>query len=292
MPKTSSAQVGVAIRFRRRPPKLVPLREVTRCGMMTGCAASTGVPRCDKRARVRAAAFAGRPGQGGGDPGAPSPDHRAGAAAGQGQAAVHPGRPGVPGRPAAPAPTRRAEPVPAAGPAGHGAALAPRPAGAPPRGQSRPKRPGRPRTVRSIRLLVLRLARENPRWGYRRIHGELLVLGSRSPPPPCGRSSAGRDRPGARTHLYHLGDFLRSQAEAILAGDFFETVTLTGARLYVLAVIEHATRRIRILGATAHPERSLGRPGRPEPRHGPRGRRIRARFLIRDRDGRFCWGAG
>jgi putative transposase len=43
--------------------------------------------------------------------------------------------------------------------------------------RSRPKRPGRPRTVRSIRQLVLRMARENPSCGYRRIHGELLVLG-------------------------------------------------------------------------------------------------------------------
>ncbi|MEU5272969.1 integrase, partial [Streptomyces hygroscopicus] len=41
----------------------------------------------------------------------------------------------------------------------------------------RPKRPGRPRTVRSLRVLVLRLAKENPSWGYRRLHGELLVLG-------------------------------------------------------------------------------------------------------------------
>jgi putative transposase len=46
---------------------------------------------------------------------------------------------------------------------------------------------------------------------------------------------------------------MRSQAHAILAADFFETRTLTGTRLFVLAVIEHATRRIRILGATAHP---------------------------------------
>ncbi|SMD27653.1 hypothetical protein [Kibdelosporangium aridum] len=47
--------------------------------------------------------------------------------------------------------------------------------------------------------------------------------------------------------------FLRSQAQVLLACDFFETVTLTGARMYVLAVIEHAHRRIRILGATPHP---------------------------------------
>ena len=47
--------------------------------------------------------------------------------------------------------------------------------------------------------------------------------------------------------------FLRSQAEVIIAMDFFEVVTLTGVRRYVLAAIEHATRRVRILGATAHP---------------------------------------
>jgi len=47
--------------------------------------------------------------------------------------------------------------------------------------------------------------------------------------------------------------FLRSQAHAIIAADFFETTMLTGAKMYVLAVIEHATRRVRVLGATAHP---------------------------------------
>lgn len=48
-------------------------------------------------------------------------------------------------------------------------------------------------------------------------------------------------------------DFLRSQADALLACDFLETVTLAGARMYVLAVIEHASRQIRILGATPTP---------------------------------------
>jgi hypothetical protein len=55
-----------------------------------------------------------------------------------------------------------------------------------------------------------------------------------------------------REHTTWAG-FLRSQPEALLACDFFETRTLAGTRLYVFAVIEHATRRIRILGATAHP---------------------------------------
>ncbi len=69
-------------------------------------------------------------------------------------------------------------------------------------------------------------------------------------------------------------DFLHSQAHALLACDFMETVTLSGARLYVLAVIEHASRRIRILGATTPPHRNLGHTSREEPRHGHRRRRL------------------
>ncbi|ONI92636.1 integrase [Saccharothrix sp. ALI-22-I] len=154
--------------------------------------------------------------------------------------------------------------------------------------RSRPKRPGRPRTVRSIRLLVRRLARENCTWGYRRIHGELLVLGIKVAASTVWQilKDAGIDPVDQRTATTWSA-FLRSQADALLACDFFETSTLIGTRLYVLAVIEHANRRIRILGVTAHPTASwvtqaarnlvmdLEDAGSP------------ARFLIRDRDGKF-----
>jgi putative transposase len=120
--------------------------------------------------------------------------------------------------------------------------------------RSWPKRPGRPRTVRSIRVLVLRLARENPGWGYRRLHGELFVLGVKVAPSTVWEilKEAGID-PAPERSATTWADFLRSQAEALLACDFFETVTLTGTPMFVLAVIEHHTRRIRVLGATAHP---------------------------------------
>lgn len=120
--------------------------------------------------------------------------------------------------------------------------------------RSRPKRSGRPRTVRSIRLLVRRLARENPAWGYRRIHGELLVLGMKVAASTVWEilKDAGID-PAPERASSTWADFLRSQADALLARDFLETATLSGARLYVFAVIEHTSRRIRILGATPHP---------------------------------------
>ncbi|WP_231648104.1 hypothetical protein [Saccharothrix sp. NRRL B-16348] len=134
----------------------------------------------------------------------------------------------------------------------------------------RPRRPGRPRTIRSIRLLVLRLAQENPAWGYRRIHGELLVLGIKVAASTVRQilRNAGIDQaPECTTTTWSA--FLRSQAEALLACDFFETSTLSGTRQYVHAVIEHTSRRIRVLGATAHPTASWVTQAQ-EPRHGPR----------------------
>jgi putative transposase len=71
-----------------------------------------------------------------------------------------------------------------------------------------------------------------------------------------GNLEEGRDRPAPRRSATTWADFLRSQAEALLACDFFETATLSGTRMFVLAVIEHHTRRIRVLGVTPHPTTS------------------------------------
>jgi putative transposase len=120
--------------------------------------------------------------------------------------------------------------------------------------KSQRKRPGRPRTRRTVRSLVLRLAKENPAWGYRRIHGELAGLGIPVAPSTVWQilTDAGIP-PAPRRAGPTWAQFLRSQAEAILATDFFTVDLLDGTTAYVLAVIEHATRRIRILGVTDHP---------------------------------------
>ncbi|MGW2426852.1 integrase core domain-containing protein, partial [Streptomyces sp. NPDC001709] len=154
--------------------------------------------------------------------------------------------------------------------------------------QFRPKHGGRPRTVRSIRVLVLRLARENSTWGYRRIRGELLVLGIEVAASTVWEilKEAGID-PAPERSATTWAHFLRSQAEALLACDFFETVMLSGARMYVFAVIGHATRRIRILGATAHPTASWVTQAAKNLLMDLEDAGCRARFLIRDRDGKF-----
>jgi putative transposase len=105
--------------------------------------------------------------------------------------------------------------------------------------------------------LVLRLARENQSCGYRRIHGELAGLGIIVAPSTVWQilKDAGinpaprRDGPG-------WAEFLRSQAQGILVLDFFTAGLLNDTKAYVLAVIEHGSRRVRVLGATEHPVQS------------------------------------
>ena len=121
--------------------------------------------------------------------------------------------------------------------------------------KSRHKHPGRPRTHRNITASVLRLAKENPAWGYRRIHGELAGLGIQVAPSTVWEilTKVGIP-PTPRRAGPTWAQFLPGQAKAILATDFFTVDLLDGTSAYVLAVIEHATRRIRILGVTAHPD--------------------------------------
>jgi len=123
--------------------------------------------------------------------------------------------------------------------------------------RSRRARSGRPATHRRVRSAVLRLARENESWGYRRIHGELAGLGITVAPSTVWKilKNAGIS-PAPRRGGSGWAEFLRSQAQGILALDFFTADLLNGTKVYVLAVIEHGTRRVRILGTTEHPVQS------------------------------------
>jgi putative transposase len=120
--------------------------------------------------------------------------------------------------------------------------------------KSRRGQPGRPATHRNITASVLRLAKENPSWGYRRIHGELAGLGVVVAPSTVWEilNKAGLP-PAPRRAGPTWAQFLHGQAQAIMATDFFSVDLLDGTSAYVLAMIEHASRRIRILGVTAHP---------------------------------------
>jgi len=113
---------------------------------------------------------------------------------------------------------------------------------------------GRPPVERRIRELVLRLARENPRWGYPRIAGELLKLGVRVSPSTVRRLllTAGLT-PAPRRGGPSWREFLRQQAASVLACDFFTVETLTLRRYYVLFFIELGSRRVHIAGCTPNP---------------------------------------
>jgi putative transposase len=122
--------------------------------------------------------------------------------------------------------------------------------------------PGRPALDRDVRDLILRLGRENPRWGYQRIRGELLKLGVKVSATTIasvlrrhGLGPAPRRGPTCR-------EFLRQQAAGILACDFLTVETITLKTLYVLVWIELGTRRVHLGGATPTPTRP-GSPSRP-----------------------------
>jgi len=151
-----------------------------------------------------------------------------------------------------------------------------------------PHRPGRPSVPAGTVEIVLRLARENATWGYRRIHGELATLGIGLAPSSVW---AILRRHGIDPTPERIGptwtEFLRNQASSMLACDFFTVDTVLLRRLYVLFFIELDTRRVYVSGITANlagawvvqQARNLtaALAERPCP----------VRFLVRDRDAKF-----
>ena len=116
------------------------------------------------------------------------------------------------------------------------------------------KRPGRPCTRADVRAAVLRLARENPAWGYQRISGELAGAGIRIPPGTVRDilKRAGVD-PAPRRDGPTWGQFLKAEAAGVWACDLFHVDTVFLKRIYVLFFIEHASRTVHVVGATTNP---------------------------------------
>jgi putative transposase len=152
------------------------------------------------------------------------------------------------------------------------------------------RRPGRLRISDEIPALTVRLARENPTWGYRRIHDELCRLGYQD---RIGASTvwailhrAGVD-PAPTRSVVSWQQFLGAQAKGVLAVDFFTVDTVLLQRLYVLFVLEVATRRVHVLGVTSHP---AGHRVTQQARNllmNVRTASASSGFLIRDRDQKF-----
>jgi transposase InsO family protein len=150
------------------------------------------------------------------------------------------------------------------------------------------RRPGRPPTAAEVRELVVRLARESPGWGYRRIQGELVGLGVKLAASTVWAilKEAGIG-PAPRRLEPSWTEFLRQQAASVLECDFLTVDTLFLKRFYVLFFIELATRRVRLAGITTNPD---GRWVTQQARNllmELDDEDARPLFLVRDRDSKF-----
>jgi putative transposase len=151
-----------------------------------------------------------------------------------------------------------------------------------------PHRPGRPPTIVETRRTIIRLARENPTWGYRRIHGELARLGITIAASTVWTilKTAGIDPAPAR-NAESWTTFLHSQAAGIVACDFLTVDTVMFRRYYVLFFIELETRRVHLAGVTRNP---TGAWTTQAARNLTMRYQRTIRFLIRDGAGQFVAG--